>query len=303
MQQTRRQFIKATSAAGAGLMLSGLPLMAATKPGSGFKLMVFCTKWGFKGGFEAFAKAAKKEGFDGIAVGAPKDEKQREVLFEALDKYNLALGGFSSSGHGNNFQKHLETYANSLDNILAIKPRYVNCHAGKDYFTFEQNKQIFEMGIAKSKQSGIPIYQETHRGRALFAAHLSEDFLNKIPDLRLTLDISHWCNVAESLLDDQKAIVNKVLKRVDHIHARVGFQEGPQVPDFRDPKWKKATEAHFAWWDEVARLKKEANEVLTVTPEFGPTDYMWKMPYTGMPVADQWHINVEMMHAWRKRYL
>lgn len=187
--------------------------------------------------------------------------------------------------------------------MITCKLHHINCHAGKDYFTFEQNVQLFKIGIQKSKESGIPIYQETHRGRAMFAAHLSESYLNELINLRLILDISHWCNVAESFLEDQQEIINKVLKRVDNVHGRVGFKEGPQVPDFRAPEWKQATDAHFAWWDDVVALKKEKGELLTVTPEFGPRDYMWQLPYTQQSLADHLKMNVEMMNAWKKRYL
>lgn len=305
MKESRRQFIKTSALASASLTLSSMNALTSSKylNSSGFDLAFYLTAWGFKGSYDEMAKAAKKEGYNGIAVGPPKNEKKREEFFEAIHKYGISYSGFASSGKSSSFQDHLETYRTNLDKIIAIKPHHINCHAGKDYFTFDQNIKLFKIGIKKSKESGIPIYQETHRGRALFAAHLSEPYLKELKELRLTLDISHWCNVAESLLEDQQDIVNKVLKRVDNIHGRVGFHEGPQVPDFRAPEWKKATNAHFAWWDKVVTLKKEKGELLTVTPEFGPKAYMWQLPYTQQPLADQFKMNVEMMNAWKKRYL
>ena len=95
----------------------------------------------------------------------------------------------------------------------------------------------------------------------------------------------------------------KAPRKIHHVHARIGHEEGPQVPEPRAPEWKKATDAHFEWWDKVVALKKDANVPLTVTTEFGPANYMWTTPYTRQPVADQWEINVFMMNEWRKRYL
>jgi hypothetical protein len=40
---------------------------------------------------------------------------------------------------------------------------------------------------------------------------------------------------------------------------------------------------------------------LTVTPEFGPPPYLPVLPWTQMPVASQWDINVHMMHLLRDR--
>jgi hypothetical protein len=42
---------------------------------------------------------------------------------------------------------------------------------------------------------------------------------------------------------------------------------------------------------------------MTILTEFGPPDYMPTTPYTRQPLADQWAINVHMMHLLRKRYL
>jgi hypothetical protein len=136
----------------------------------------------------------------------------------------------------------------------------------------------------------------------LFAAPVAKQYLEKNPDLRITLDASHWCNVSESLLADQQATMDLALTRVDHVHARIGHAQGPQVHDPRAPEWAEALAAHFGWWDKVVQVKKEKGEPLTVLTEFGPPDYMPTLPYTRQPIADQWAINVHMMHLLRKRY-
>jgi len=52
----------------------------------------------------------------------------------------------------------------------------------------------------------------------------------------------------------------------------------------------------------VIEMKKQQGETMTILTEFGPPDYMPTIPYTRQPVADQWAINVHMMHTLRKRY-
>ncbi|WP_221930062.1 hypothetical protein [Fodinibius sediminis] len=126
--------------------------------------------------------------------------------------------------------------------------------------------------------------------------------MDQLPGLRLTLDISHWCNVHESLLDDQPEAVQMALKRTDHIHSRVGHPEGPQVTDPRAPEWKQAVERHFSWWDTVVKQKIDAGKNLSMTPEFGPPTYMPAVPYTGQPLGNQWEINKHMMDLWKQRY-
>ena len=153
-----------------------------------------------------------------------------------------------------------------------------------------------------SKETGIPIYHETHRGRMMFAAHTTHEFIKKYPALKLTLDISHWCNVHESMLENQQQAVEAALERTEHIHARVGYQEGPQVAEPRAPEWKYAVDAHIAWWDKVVERKRKAGERITFLTEFGPPLYMQTLPYTLQPLSNQWEINVYMMQLLRKRY-
>jgi hypothetical protein len=136
-----------------------------------------------------------------------------------------------------------------------------------------------------------------------FAAPATRHFIEKNPGMRLTLDISHWTNVHNSLLDDQTENVALALDRVDHIHSRIGHPDGPQVNDPRAPEWEDCVKAHLAWWDKVVALKKQRGERLTILTEFGPPDYMPALPYTRQPLADQWAINVYMMQLLRKRYL
>ena len=127
--------------------------------------------------------------------------------------------------------------------------------------------------------------------------------MEKNTDLKITLDISHWCNVHESLLEDQKETVALALSRANHIHARIGHAEGPQVNDPRAPEWESTVKAHFAWWDEVVTRKVKNGEVMTFLTEFGPPNYLPTLPYTNQPLADQWGINVHMMKLLRGRYL
>ena len=54
-----------------------------------------------------------------------------------------------------------------------LKPLFINCHSGRDYFSFDQNRQIIEFSNELATSSGVPIYHETHWARILFVAHIS----------------------------------------------------------------------------------------------------------------------------------
>jgi sugar phosphate isomerase/epimerase len=269
-----------------------------------FTLKVFATNWGFQGNTEEFCAKAKKEGYDGIEIWYPMEISGQDELFNILAKYSLDVGflcGSLHSGYDDNF-KEFSAMVNAAAANTIKQPLYINCHSGKDYFTYEQNKSFIDHTVEASKTSGIKICHETHRSRILYAAPIGRYFMENNPALRITLDASHWCNVSESLLQEQTETMKMAIERTDHIHARIGHEEGPQVSDPRAPEWQNALNAHLAWWDSVVELKKKQGDTLTFLTEFGPPNYMPVLAYTGQPLSDQWAINVHMMHLLRNRY-
>jgi sugar phosphate isomerase/epimerase len=304
----RRNFVS-TALATAGV-LSGIESIAAENPAPSrfnnkLSLKILGTNWGFAGTTDEFCAKIKKEGYDGTEMWWPGSKEKQTELLSALKKYGLEVGFLCGSGE-RQYPAHLDAFKKQIDAAttqFGQKPLYINCHSGKDYFTYEQNKAFIDHTTEASSKSGIPIYHETHRGRMLFAAHITRNFIEKNPGLKLTLDISHWCNVHESLLQDQEETIKLALSRVGHIHSRIGHEEGPQVNDPRAPEWEAAVKAHLAWWDAVVEQKVKNGETLTVLTEFGPPNYLPTVPFTGQPLADQWGINVYMMQMLRKRYL
>ncbi|MEO6281956.1 MAG: sugar phosphate isomerase/epimerase [Dyadobacter sp.] len=304
----RRNFINtAITTAGvvAGLDAAASSAEAPFQFENKLSLKVLGTNWGFPGTTDVFCAAIKKEGYDGTEMWWPGSKEKQKELFDALKKYDLQVGILCGSGE-RDYKTHLEAFKkqiNAATTEFVQKPLYINCHSGKDFFTYEQNKAFIDHTTEASVKTGIPIYHETHRGRMLFAAHIARNFIERNPELRLTLDISHWCNVHESLLQDQEETVKLALSRVGHIHSRIGHEEGPQVNDPRAPEWEAAVKAHLAWWDVVVEQKVKSGETLTVLTEFGPPNYLPTVPFTHQPLADQWAINVHMMQLLRKRYL
>lgn len=289
---------------GSQLLFNGLQSFASplTVPNNaGFSLLVFATNWGFTGTWDDFFAKIKKDGYDGAELWYPHDENDRKAILSALQKYDLKIG-LLVGGSDRDPKKHFEQFRSGLEPAAALKPVYINCHSGRDHFSFEQNKAFIDLTTKTAASSGVPIYHETHRSRILYSAPVARGFMEKLPDLRITFDVSHWCNVHESMLDDQAETLAMTLERVDHIHARIGHSEGPQVNDPRAPEWKDFVKAHFAWWDKVIERKKREGKQMTFLTEFGPVDYMPALPYTRQPLANQWEINKHMMETLRARY-
>ena len=267
------------------------------------RISYFCPRWGQAHiSWEVFLYSVKSAGYDGVEASLPGDENETAEMLAGLTKNHLKLIGQHWETVEPDFEKHCKEYELRLRELAALEPIFINSQTGKDYFSFEQNKKLISLAATVAKETGVAIIHETHRGKFSFAAHITKEYLQNLPGLRITLDISHWCNTAESLLHDQGEAVDLAVSRTDHIHARIGFAEGPQIPDPRDPAWDNALQFHLHCWDKVIKLKKRDKQAITITPEFGPYPYMMNLPFTKQALSDQWDINEHMMNLLKERY-
>lgn len=254
---------------------------------------------------QVFIDKVVAAGFDGIEMALPLDAAQRgDWLRRIADaKLDLVAAQWETVFHPQ-FHEHRAALQALLHNACAARPLLVNSHTGKDYYSREQNEELLALADAIGREHGVTIVHEIHRSR--FSGHpmLLKPYLETLPQLVLTADLSHWCVACESLLEDQPQPLDLTLPRVRHIHARVGHAQGPQVPDFRAPEYAAELAAHLGWWDRIVTLRRAAGApLLTITPEFGPAPYTFNLPYTRQPVADAWELNVAMLQLLRERYV
>ncbi len=244
----------------------------------------------------------KAAGYDGIEAVVTEDEadefcalvKQHELLFIGL--YADIIPGRLHDGT-------LEHYQKKIEFLASLNPVFINTQTGKDSYTLAENATLIEVANAISDRSGIPIFHELHRGKFSFCPQMTLPMFDRFPELKMTADISHWVTVSESYLEDYPEAIDALINRTAHIHARVGFTEGPQVPDPRAPEWSFAVAHHLAWWDRmVAHQRASGQSLITISPEFGPYPYMPSLPFENQPVADQWAINLYMKTLLSERY-
>jgi len=264
------------------------------------KILFFQTDWGNTLPMDAFLAKAKAAGYDGVELWMPAGEDKKKSLKEGLKKYGLEVIFLHGTARNLPFEEALRVYEVGLQEILAWKPVKVNSHTGNDFWTPEQNLAFIALGDRYAKQVGIPVLHETHRGRFSYTLPEAVSMLRKFPNLKYTLDVSHWMVVHERLLTESDPLLQVIFPAVDHIHARVGFAEGPQVPNPAAPEWKNEVKAHLDIWEKI--IRSQTGKVFTVTTEFGPPPYMATVPFTNQPLADQWEANVWMMNALKSRF-
>ncbi len=259
------------------------------------KLIFGKSKWEmWEDPLESFLQRVKASGFDATEIFLGSLSERPAEIAAAHAAHGLALIGQILT-QGRTVEEHIRSLEQQFEFAVDCGVALINSHSGRDIFSFEENIEVFRRVIELSQQSAIPFLVETHRGRPTYSAVETRKYLEALPDLRITADFSHWMVVHESGLQDQGENVERAIARSSYIHARVGYAEGPQVPDPRAPEWKGAVDDHVRLWQRIIDERAaEGATTLYITPEFGPPAYMHTIPFTNQPVADVWEINVYM---------
>ncbi|MFU8813997.1 MAG: sugar phosphate isomerase/epimerase family protein [Pseudomonadales bacterium] len=262
------------------------------------QLALFKTLWGHVGPAHDGARLAAEAGFQGLEAPVPADDADREALAQALAAHGLDLiceictaGSYVPDRHATP-EEHLADLERKIRNGLALAPRFFNVMGGCDAWSVDTQVEFFGHASEIAGRHGVLCSFETHRGRSFFNPWVTRDVLRQLPGLPITCDFSHWVVVCERLMDSEWDVITEVAAHAHHIHARVGYDQGPQVPHPAAPEYAAALASHERCWEALwASQRQRGYAVTTMTPEFGPDGYLHCLPFTNAPVADLWQVN------------
>jgi sugar phosphate isomerase/epimerase len=249
------------------------------------ELKLFRHLWGVDEAWETTFPKFKAAGYAGIESGlpAPADEARFRAL---LTKYDLSFIAQIFTA-GDDLAAHVQSFHDQLARAASFNPVHVNCHGGRDAWSADEGQRFYAAALVVERDAPVAVAHETHRGRILYNPWITRNLLQQFPDLKLSCDFSHWVCVAERLLTTEDDIMSLAAERALHIHARVGYEEGPQVPDPRMPQFATHLVAHETWWDMVWDSQAARGmQISTLTPEFGPPLYQHTLPPDGTPIGN-----------------
>ena len=273
------------------------------------KLQIYKTLWGHNGTLESAIIKATLADFDGLEGPAPEDaldsQKMKLLLDDAGLDYiaEITTAGTYVPDRRASLQQHIDSFADKLEHSLLLNPRFITCLGGCDAWSEEKNVEFFSAAIELADSAGMAVSFETHRSRAFFNPWVTDRIVSQIPHIKLTCDFSHWCVVCERLMDTELDVLERLSSHAHHIHARVGYDQGPQVPHPAAPEYEYTLRSHQSWWEMIWQQQLNAGKkVTTMTPEFGPDGYLQELPFTREPVANLWDINCWMANEERGHF-
>ena len=267
------------------------------------KIKYICTYWGCEHlSAKEFLSNVLQNGYDGVEINFPDDElfivefnAELERIRNTINPNFIFIAQQVLPNKKETVNEYIARITQRLEFLIQLKPNYINSHTGKDFYDFSDNCKIIEICNQLTRVSGIPIWHEIHRGRFSFHLKTLVSYLDIFPKINLIADFSHFCVVSESDLHDQSDLLSKIYPNIKHIHARIGFEQSPQVNNPFAPEWKTYLEQYLFWWKEIIAIQKnKKSAIFTITPEFGPFPYMPQEPFTKKPLSNQWEINLQM---------
>jgi len=256
------------------------------------KLTIARHLWGVELPLDVALPRFVAKGYGAIETGLPADPA---AFKEQLRAHGLGYIPMIFTG-GKTEADHLAAFRKDVAAAVATGAKQITVHSGSDVWSAASRLAFYREVSRIEKDLPVPVAHETHRGRAFFNPWGTRDVLLECPDIKLCCDFSHWVCVAERLNwdDENESILKLCAERTIHVHARVGYEEGPQVPDPSAPEYAHHVVQHIKWWKTIwSALRKRGEGVSTVTPEFGPPGYLHTLPHTNVPVA-----NLETVCDW-----
>lgn len=269
------------------------------------KIKILSPVWGHEHmGQLDFLNKVRAAGYDGFDTWVPENAILKKQLFDYLQQHEMYIVTHQHQASGSTFKDFKLSFQKNLRVCAEPEPLLINSHTGRDYFSLQQNLELIDIAHEFSEKSGITVVHETHRGRVGYSPQITDQIFTADKNFLITADFSHWVCVTESFLENFSGILSEAIARTKHVHARVGYEEGPQVPDPRAPEWKYAVDHFLTWWDKIVDVNASSKcEILPFTTEFGPPPYLQTIPFTNQPVADQFEINCYMKDMLNDRYI
>jgi sugar phosphate isomerase/epimerase len=249
-------------------------------------LLLFRHNWGLEvSSWEEKLRKIKQAGFAGVETGTVHAADYGHFR-DLLAQYKLRFLPQVFT-HGVTVAEHVGSFRRQLLALREFRPICINCHSGCDGWAHDMATRFYREVLSIEADAGIPVAHETHRDRCFYNPWSTARLLQTFSRLRICADFSHWVCVCERLLTTEEDILRECARRTIHIHARIGYENGPQVPDPRAPEWQAHVEAHEKWWTWIWEAqRKRGSPETTLTPEFGPPSCLHTLPYTQAPVAE-----------------
>lgn len=223
-------------------------------------------EWSFEQKFERIAEA----GYAAVSAAIPAPEEE-ERWHRMLDEYKLGFNAMAFPSAVGDIRRALEE-ARRFGRV-----QYLNLQVMDGFVVDAEAEELLAGLLAEAAAAAMPTFVETHRGTVTQDLIRTAQYVQALPELRLTIDLSHYVVAGElnSSLDKAQPYFDRLLQRTSALHARVSNGEQVQIdigPDGDHPMARP-----FAGWWRAGMAgwlaQAQPGDVLPFVTELGPPGY------------------------------
>lgn len=236
---------------------------------------------------EKFSRV-REAGFEAVECWL-SDDNEREIK-DALDRHGLRL----VLGHR---PYSLDDVRATVERAVRLGADFVFAQPASAYTPLEEVAQIVSEGRKMANDAGIAFWVETHRNNFTENLRQTLELIERVPDIRLTGDLSHFVVVGEFYGWPDEGAAKRmapVLERVAHLHGRISNGEAVQV-DVGDGSGQTAQFFVELWSIAMRHWLDGAGpgDVFPFASELGPPRYAITLP-DGREFSDRWQQSLVM---------
>jgi hypothetical protein len=209
-------------------------------------------------------------GFDGVTDHF-YDRLHVAPLMALVRDHGLAI-------EGHVFPRTVAELAPALEMAAEFGCHHVTIQPDICPMTVAESVPILERWQRMSEQAGVAVYVETHRGRMTNDLLFTMGLLDALPDLRFTVDLSHYIVAREinfPIPHDIAAMIDRILDHGWAMHGRVAGSHQVQL-ELSFPQNQAWFTQFQSWWAagfRSWRARAAADATLSFTCELGPAPY------------------------------
>ncbi len=238
----------------------------------------------------------REAGFEAVECWLTDDDEQE--VTSALDRHELRL----VLGHR---PFNLEDVRQTVARAVRLGAEFVFAQPASAFTSEDEAVRIVSEGRKIANDHGLPFFVETHRNNFTENLPQTNRLINRVPDIRITGDLSHFVVVGEFYgWGDEHAEthLDTVLQRVSHLHGRISNGEAVQI-DVGDGTGDSAMFFVRLWSIAMRYWLQDAQpgDIFPFTPELGPPRYAITLP-DGKEFSDRWEQSLVMTNLARQAW-
>jgi hypothetical protein len=237
-------------------------------------------------------------GFDGFSMSLTDAGRARQV--------GAAARASGKAVEGQWFPQTVDDLKAGLEIASEIGVHHLDIQPDIRLRRIEDCLPLLEGWQKLSEQVDFPVYVETHRDRMTTDLFFVLDLLDRMPELKLLADLSHFLvgrEFATPVSDENSALIHRVLDSSWALHGRVASREQVQI-EISYPHHKIWVDLFLDWWAygfDSWRKRAGANDTLAFTCELGPKPYAIT-GRDGNDSTDRWEESLIMQRLIRERW-